>query len=275
MTSQMNEFRIKRTNLIEGGVTQNRYREMNVQSLIHVIESLQVPPELYSPFPQRSYFCVTSLQDVYLAYQDNESPALNFDIPPVSSDSLALFIFDLDAPISGLLKDSDGWRGSAPAWVNVTSPSEIPSHLIKRAPFLLWAMNDLDRQLTEIPAGLGGVGLSIKGKSPGRVRFGQSWYNDYSTWFTSSAISGKYYGYDGPCVSWNDPLVQHRIQVVLLSLKYPLQLSDYSVNSPSASGWSLFRQALLASDAYATGIWLTQRPMDMMPSLNLNTPMKD
>jgi phosphatidylethanolamine-binding protein (PEBP) family uncharacterized protein len=36
--------------------------------------------------------------------------------------------------------------------------------------------------------------------------------NDYTGWFASdAAMSGDYYGYDGPCPPWNDSIVHHYI----------------------------------------------------------------
>ena len=271
LPSKVSQLRVKMMMPNEGALSERALGVVEGQSLGQVVKLLRSFPttslSTSSPLPQRSYFCLTAAQEIYLANYDNESPALKFDSSPLSTDSLALFIFDIDAPISGPLDAKNGSRGSAPVWINVTPPTEVPSYLIKRAPFLLWAVDDLDRQLTEIPAGLGGIGVSLKGKSPHRVRFGRPWYNDYSTWFTSRAISGKYYGYDGPCVSWNDPLPHHRIWVLLLSLKHPLQIPDYAISLRSASGWNLLSRALLEADAYATGIWRTQKSLDMMPPL--------
>jgi phosphatidylethanolamine-binding protein (PEBP) family uncharacterized protein len=36
--------------------------------------------------------------------------------------------------------------------------------------------------------------------------------NGYTEWFAGDAdMGGDYYGYDGPCPPWNDPLVHHYV----------------------------------------------------------------
>ena len=222
-----------------------------------------------SMFPQRSYFCRTAKREVYLAHKDNRSPAFTLSAPLSQGDSFALFMFDLDAPILTTQALSDVWRGPAPSWVNVTSAQRVSKYLIKRAPFLLWSVNDISHQMREIPEGLGGVGLTLKGRSHRTVRIGQAWSNDYSTWFTSQAVSGDYYGYDGPCIPWNDPQSQHRILIVILSLSHPIHHDFASLTSQRSdmsgqSGWRLFQLAIANSTEYAMGVWLTQRISDVI-----------
>ena len=222
-----------------------------------------LPTSSLPMFPERSRLCITTRDEIYLAHQDNKSPALSLSDPPHSGDSLALFIFDLDAPRSESHSHSSMWRGSAPSWVNSELLPKRTHSSVKRAPFLLWAMNDLSHNLRAIPEGLGGEGVRLRGKMPHRVSIGEAWSNDYSTWFTSQAVAGDYYGYDGPCVAWNDPRPQHRIMALVLSLSHPPSMTRSS-QTQLRSGWDLLQMALPIAESYTTGVWLTQEPLDMI-----------
>lgn len=231
-------------------------------------------------FPKSSLLCVTTVQNLYLAHAGNRSPSVLFsELNTIASeykrpqravtahdsiqrsldalDSFTLFIFDLDAPYQE--PQSGISRGPAPQWVNTTPVSAASAMSISRAPFLLWAADDVSRSTTVLPSGSGGSSLTLKGKTPSEVRLGRAWLNDYSAWFTSEAVVGQYRGYDGPCVAWNDPRAQHRILALALARTEP-PLSAPTSRGEAQSGWYLLREALRTSALYAVGGWLTARP---------------
>lgn len=222
--------------------------------ITQVLESMWVSvdsPQGRTPsLPESARFCITTSRDVYLAHQQNMSPALRFTPPLASAHYLTLFLFDLDAPYD---ERSAVWRGPAPRWVNTARLEEVAQLEISRAPLLLWAMNDLSRVARELPSGLGGRGLALRGKSSRAVRVGRAWLNDYSTWFTSQAVAGDYFGYDGPCVAWNDPQKRHRILALSLASEEDPAPADLTL-----SGWRLLQSALQTSKLYAVGRWISE-----------------
>jgi Raf kinase inhibitor-like YbhB/YbcL family protein len=76
-----------------------------------------------------------------------------------------------------------------------------------------WVLIDLPAATREIAAGGHSDQITPNGKSgpeaPQGTRHG---INDYTSWFANDAdMTGTYYGYDGPCPPWNDPLIHHYV----------------------------------------------------------------
>jgi Raf kinase inhibitor-like YbhB/YbcL family protein len=119
------------------------------------------------------------------------------DIPP-NAKSLALFCHDPDVP-------------SKPDGVNQegrTIPAQLP-----RVNFYHWVLVDIPAATVQIAQGEYSSGITARGKpGPESLNGSRQGLNDYTVWFASDqAMSGKYFGYDGPCPPWNDEIPHHYI----------------------------------------------------------------
>lgn len=130
------------------------------------------------------------------AFAPNRNPQLAWgDVPP-GTHSFVLTCIDTDVPSRG---DDVNQAGR-------TVPADLP-----RVAFMHWLLIDIAADLREIAAGSASDGITARGKRnpPGPAGSRQG-LNDYTGWFAhDSAMSGDYYGYDGPCPPWNDTLLHH------------------------------------------------------------------
>ena len=178
----------------------------------HLLQSKNLRTRSLSP-PQmnptqklmkRHLLCDSDREGSYLMHFGDQSPALHLSAAPNRSDHLALFIFDLDA--------------EPPQMKAMHPQSNAKRNWRARVPRLLWAVTGLDRNLRFIPEGFGGVGLKLGGKSNNSsIEEVHQLANDYTEYFYSPYLRGQYYGYDGPCIRWDDPLRQHRILAIAIS----------------------------------------------------------
>jgi hypothetical protein len=145
--------------------------------------------------PDRCAFCI---QDdlTHVRLVGNTNPAFAWSDLPAGTRSLVLICRDTDVP-------------SRPDDVNKEGrvvPPDLP-----RVTFYHWVLVDLPPGLPGIQEGEFSQGIIVTGKSgpegPHGTRQG---LNDYTQWFADDPdMSGKYFGYDGPCPPWNDSLVHH------------------------------------------------------------------
>jgi Raf kinase inhibitor-like YbhB/YbcL family protein len=128
-----------------------------------------------------------------------------YDVPP-SAKSLALVCHDPDVP-------------SKPDDVN--REGRTISAKLPRVDFYHWVLVDIPPSTIQIKEGEYSSGITPRGKpgpdSHGGTRQG---LNDYTGWFAKDpAMSGQYFGYDGPCPPWNDE-IPHRYVFTLYALDF-------------------------------------------------------
>lgn len=135
----------------------------------------------------------------HVRFAGNRNPHLAWDDIPPGTASLVLLVIDGDAPTVGTDVNKEGR----------TLPAELP-----RGDFYHWALIDIPADLTTLAEGAYSNGVTPHGK-PGPAIAGspmRQGLNDYTGWFAEDpAMSGDYFGYDGPCPPWNDLRVHHYI----------------------------------------------------------------
>ncbi|MFC5476510.1 YbhB/YbcL family Raf kinase inhibitor-like protein [Paraherbaspirillum soli] len=146
--------------------------------------------------------------ETHVTLSENHNPHVGWGDPPAGTQSLVLICHDPDVPSRG---DDVNQEGK-------TVPADLP-----RVDFFHWLLIDLPPHAATIEAGTVSDRVVSRGKSgpeientsfPG-ARHG---LNDYTGWFADdAAMSGDYFGYDGPCPPWNDEVV-HRYVFTLYAL---------------------------------------------------------
>lgn len=128
----------------------------------------------------------------------NRNPPLEWGDLPAGTQSLALICHDRDVPTRA---DDVNQEGR-------TVPADLP-----RADFYHWILVDLPPEPARILTGEFSDGVTAGGKAgPDGPRGVRQGINNYREWFASdSAMTGDYFGYDGPCPPWNDSIVHHYV----------------------------------------------------------------
>ncbi len=131
-----------------------------------------------------------------VALSANVSPALRWSGVPDGTRSFVLLCHDPDVP-------------SRPDDVNVAGrrvPYDLP-----RIDFFHWVLMDIPGEARSLDEGEGSIGIMAGGKpGPATARGHRHGLNDYTSWFANDpAMTGSYFGYDGPCPPWNDTRVHH------------------------------------------------------------------
>jgi len=136
--------------------------------------------------------------DGSVAFGENLSPPLAWSGLPEGTRSLVLLCQDFDVP-------------SRPDDVN-RADREVPADLA-RVDFIHWALVDLPPTLAGLAEGECSRGFTPRGKpGPQAQHGGRHGLNDYTGWFAKdAAMSGHYFGYDGPYPPFNDALVHHYV----------------------------------------------------------------
>lgn len=151
-------------------------------------------------------FCVQDPQ-TRVRLSDNLNPDLAWSDLPAGTQSLVLICHDPDVPSEGNQVNREG----------VTVPAGLA-----RVDFFHWVLIDLPADTPAIAEGEFSSGITPRGKSgPACARGARHGLNDYTGWFAGDpAMSGQYFGYDGPCPPWNDELL-HRYVFTLYALDLP------------------------------------------------------
>jgi len=144
------------------------------------------------------YALCTIQASAHLTLAPNRNPALMWSDLPAGTQSLVLICYDAD----GATEIADVNREGC-----LLSPNQ------RRGRFYHWVLVDLPPQLGSIRAGEFSEGLSRHGKERVQTRYGaRQGLNGYTEWFAhDSEMTGKYFGYDGPCPPWNDSIVHHYV----------------------------------------------------------------
>ena len=147
--------------------------------------------------PGRCAFAVPDAK-THLRLSDNRNPQLAWSDLPPGTRSLVLVCHDRDVP-------------SRPEDVN-REDRQIPKTL-PRVNFYHWLLVDLKPFDGPIAEGEFSNGVTPRGKpGPQAARGARQGINDYTSWFANDKdMAGNYFGYDGPCPPWNDPLVHHYV----------------------------------------------------------------
>lgn len=155
------------------------------------------------PIPSEYALCITA-PGAHLTLAPNRNPTLAWSDLPEGTQSLVLTCHDEDAPTN--VKDINKENRVIPA----------DQH---RANFYHWVLVDIPPTLSVIHAGEFSEGLSRHDKQAPEARHGtRQGLNNYTEWFrTDPDMSGKYFGYDGPCPPWNDT-IPHRYVFMLYAL---------------------------------------------------------
>ena len=164
-----------------------------------------------SPIPGKYAFAVKD-DRAHVRLSENRNPHLAWGDLPGGTKALAIVCHDPDVP-------------SKPDDVNQEGkviPRDLP-----RVQFCHWVLVDLPPDTPAIKEGEFSSGVRAGGKpGPDAPRGARQGINDYTGWFASDPkMKGDYYGYDGPCPPWNDPLVHHYVFTLyaLGIAKLPLQ----------------------------------------------------
>jgi Raf kinase inhibitor-like YbhB/YbcL family protein len=150
-----------------------------------------------SKIPGRCAFAVPDAKN-HFRLSENRNPQLAWSGLPAGTRSLVLVCHDRDVP-------------SKPDDVN-KEDRQIPANL-PRVDFYHWLLVDLKPFDGPIAEGEFSNGVTAHGKAgPQAPRGARQGLNDYTAWFAGDKdMAGNYFGYDGPCPPWNDPIVHHYV----------------------------------------------------------------
>lgn len=166
-----------------------------------------------TPVPGEFAFAVTDPAS-HVALSTNRNPHLAWSELPAATRSLALLCVDPDVPSVG---------------DDVNQAGRVIATDLPRVSFYHWVLVDLPPGLQEIAAGEYSHEVTPRGKpGPGLPNGARHGLNDYTGWFAGdAAMSGNYFGYDGPCPPWNDQRI-HRYIFTLYALDVPrLEVSGH------------------------------------------------
>ena len=126
----------------------------------------------------------------------NRNPHLAWNEVPNGTRSFAILVVDTDVPTRADDVNKEGRH----------VPASLP-----RAEFFHWVMVDVPLECRELGAGSCADGVVAHGcRNPLGPPGAKQGINSFTDWFAGDpAMSGDYYGYDGPCPPWNDDLLHH------------------------------------------------------------------
>lgn len=138
----------------------------------------------------------------------NRNPQIAWSNAPTGTRSLIILCEDHDVPADFSRANVEGSVIAADA---------------PRTDFIHWVLVDIMPEEPCIDAGTLSKGISTKGKrGPACANGMRQGLNDYTYAFEDDpAMSGHYYGYDGPCPPWNDERI-HRYVFTVYAVDFPL-----------------------------------------------------
>ena len=148
-------------------------------------------------------FCIPDPEHRIVRGQ-NRNPQLSWCDAPEGTRSFALICHDPDVPSK---RDDANQEGR-------TVPASLP-----RVDFFHWVLVDLPPGLRRIASGEFSNGVTPRGKAgPATLHGARQGINNYTYRFAGDDdMRGDYFGYDGPCLPWNDE-IRHRYVFTLYAL---------------------------------------------------------
>jgi Raf kinase inhibitor-like YbhB/YbcL family protein len=139
-------------------------------------------------------FCTAAAQGHITAAPD-KSPSIDWSKGPAGTKSYAIIMYDTDSPAEHR------------EWMN--QEGQTLTAAIQRKIFYHWLLVDIPANVTSLAEGADSDARVAHGKQvPAKI--GVHGRNDFTLVFaTNDAMKGDYYGYDGPCVAWNDTNIHH------------------------------------------------------------------
>jgi Raf kinase inhibitor-like YbhB/YbcL family protein len=152
--------------------------------------------EHMQPIPEEFAFGKPGPGDEPMTLSANRNPHLAWNEVPNGTRSFAILVVDTDVPTRADDVNKEGRH----------VPASLP-----RTEFFHWVMVDVPLECRELGAGSCAEGVVAHGrKNPWGPPGAKQGINSFTDWFASDpAMSGDYYGYDGPCPPWNDDLLHH------------------------------------------------------------------
>ena len=148
------------------------------------------------PIPEEFAFGKPGPSGEPVVFAANRNPHLAWSEVPDGVRSFVLIVIDTDVPSSGDDLNKEGRH----------VPASLP-----RVEFFHWVMTDIPPECRELGSGSCAEGVVAHGrKNPFGPPGSHQGINSFTGWFEGdAAMSGDYYGYDGPCPPWNDDLLHH------------------------------------------------------------------
>jgi len=139
-------------------------------------------------------FCMAAAQGHITAAPD-KSPRIAWSKGPAGTKSYAIIMYDTDSPAEHR------------EWMN--QEGQTLTAAIQRKIFYHWLLVDIPANVTSLAEGADSEARVAHGKqAPAKI--GVHGRNDFTPTFAANdALKGDYYGYDGPCVAWNDTNTHH------------------------------------------------------------------
>ncbi|HET6545429.1 MAG TPA: YbhB/YbcL family Raf kinase inhibitor-like protein [Rhodanobacteraceae bacterium] len=140
----------------------------------------------------------------HVEWSGNRNPHLLWRDVPDGARGFVLLVVDIDAP--SVADD-------------VNREGRVVRADLPRAEFVHWIMADIPAECRELAAASCSDGVVAHGKrEPCGPPGSKQGINDYTGWFAGdAAMSGEYFGYDGPCPPWNDQRI-HRYEFRVCAL---------------------------------------------------------
>ncbi len=143
----------------------------------------------------------------------NINPHLSWSGAPEGTRSYVLLCVDPDVPA---VAD------------NVNQENVFIDFNLPRVDFYHWVMVDIDPSTTGLAQGSCSREVTPGGKAnPAGPEGSRQGLNDYTAFFAGGPMSGKYFGYDGPCPPWNDERLHHYHFIVYALDVDTLDLPDH------------------------------------------------
>jgi len=148
------------------------------------------------PIPEQCAFGKPGPNGERFAFAGNCNPHLAWSEVPDGTRSFVLICVDTDVPTRGDDVNQEGRH----------VPASLP-----RQEFFHWVMTDIPLECRELGNGSCADGVVAHGRrDPWGPPGAKQGINDFTGWFAGdAAMTGDYYGYDGPCPPWNDDLLHH------------------------------------------------------------------